>query len=435
MFNICIFSTRYSFTWMEKVHQLNLADVSYHFFIYESLRELEELFIKHAKQYDGVVFSGQIPYLHIHRTLPVEAVSLPTTFFDISQRDFYYKIAEVQYKDPQFSFKDSIIDFIYEENSYLDLKNWLPEEDFPYVLSNTIEIFGHEQAYEVVSKRHLALWKENKVRYSFTRLTNLYKYLEADNITPILVMPSEKSMLSTLHKLIKEIELLQLTNSQVVTGHVIFFSSQNDVNEIEYRQIALYKAILDYKRQQGISIITYKSAIHYEIITNYIDLMKITNHLESCTLSDFLNKELPFKVKIGWGIGKTLDESRLQAEKAASFCNGNQTESFVLTKESQLIGPLDGQSQHIPIHHDERLDDIAAETNLSVFQLQKINNVLHKLKTDSITAEDLAAHLSISSRTASRILKRLEETGYATILQNLVAKAKGRPPKLYKIEL
>ncbi len=113
-------------------------------------------------------------------------------FFDISQRDFYYKIAEVQYKDPQFSFKDSIIDFIYEENSYLDLKNWLPEEDFPYILSNTIEIFGHEQAYEVVSKRHLALWKDNKVRYSFTRLTNLYKHLEADNITPILVVPSEK---------------------------------------------------------------------------------------------------------------------------------------------------------------------------------------------------------------------------------------------------
>lgn len=421
---------------MEKIKQLKLDNMSYEFYFYSSLAELENLFLEHANKFDGIAFSGQIPYLHIQSKLPNEANFVPRTFFDISQRDFYYKLAEIQYKDPSFSLKESIIDFIYEENNYLDLKNWLPEEDFPYILSDTIQIFGHPDAYDIVSHRHLSLWREKKVRYSFTRLTNLHQYLKEDHIEPILVVPTEYSMTITLTKLLKEIELVQLTNSQVVTGHLIFSAAQNDAHEIEYRKIALYKAILDFNRESGIPLITFKSAIHYEIITNYIDLLTITNNLKSCSLTDFLEKGLPFKVKIGWGIGKTLDESRLQAEKAATFCQSGYTQSYVLTKENQVIGPLDGQSQMTPsTMNDTELNEIAEHTNLALFQLQKINAVLEKLKTDEVMAEDLAVHLSISIRTANRILKRLQETGYATVLDKKLLHVKGRPPKVYKLTL
>lgn len=408
--------------------------MSFKFYFYSTLTELEGLFVEHANKFDGIVFSGQIPYLHIQSKLPNEASFVPRTFFDISQRDFYYKLAEIQHKDPSFSLKESIIDFIYNENNYLDLKKWLPQEDFPYILSDTIEIFGHQDAYDIVSKHHLALWREKKVRYSFTRLTNLHQYLKEYHIEPILVVPTEYSMFNTLTKLIKEIELVQLTNSQVVTGHLIFSAAQNDAHEIEYRQIALYKAILDYNREFGIPLITFKSAIHYEIITNYIDLLTITNNLISCSLTDFLEKELPFKVKIGWGIGKTLDESRLQAEKAATFCQSGYTQSYVLTKENHVIGPLDGQSQMLPTN-DNELNEVAEQTNIALFQLQKINAVLDKLKTDEVMGEDLAAHLSISIRTANRILKRLQETGYATVLEKKLLHVKGRPPNVYKISL
>ena len=435
MYKILIFSTEYSYVWMEKIKQLKFDNVAFDFYFYHSLTELENLFVEHANKYDGIAFSGQIPYLHIQSKLPNEANFIPRTFFDILQRDFYYKMAEIQYKDPSFSWKESVIDFIYNENNYLDLKNWLPQEDFPYILSDTIDIFGHPDAYDIVSNRHLSLWREKKVRYSFTRLTNLHHYLKDDNIEPILVVPTKYSMSITLTKLIKEIELVQLTNSQVVTGHLIFSAAQNDAHEIEYRQIALYKAILDFNRELGIPLITFKSAIHYEIITNYIDLLTITSNLKSCSLTNFLQKELPFKVKIGWGIGKTLDESRLQAEKATTFCQGAFTQSYVLTKENQVIGPLDGQSLLATTTSDTILNEVAEQTHLALFQLQKISAVLEKLKTDEVIAEDLAAHLSISIRTANRMLNKLHETGYATVLEKKLLHVKGRPPKVYKISL
>ena len=436
MYKICAFSTKYSFNWLKKIHDLKIPNVSFEVIIYDNLSHLETVFTDNYFRFDGVVFSGQIPYLHIRKMLPNESTNLPCMYFDITERDFYYKLAEVQYKDPNFQFRNSIIDFIYEENNYLGLKNWLPEEDFPYLLSETIDVFGLTNAYEVVSKRHLKLLKEKKVRYCFTRLTNLHTYFVDVDVEPILVVPTEKSMESTLHKLIKEIELVTLQNSQVVCGHLVFSPTANDMQEFEYRHIALYKAILDFNRQSANSLITYRNALHYEIITNYVDYVNITNNSTNCSLANFLRQELPFKVRIGWGIGKTLQAAQIQAETASKYCKDHVTESYVLTKENQLIGPLEGESFLVLSEETSiMLDVISIKTNISTFQLQKIYTLMKILKKDELTADEISLHLSITTRTANRILKKLEECQYATVQNTVLHKGKGRPRNIYKLRL
>lgn len=220
-----------------------------------------------------------------------------------------------------------------------------------------------------------------KIRFSLTRLTNLYTYFEDETIQPILVTPTVDSMEITILEVMKEIEVANLLNSQAVAGYLEFSMSQNDPAEIEYRQIALYKSILDFNRKLGTSLITYRSAIHYELITNYSDFLMITNNQEKCSLVEFLRDELSFKVKIGWGIGKTLQEARFQAEKAAAYCTGSLTESYILTKENHLIGPLDGNSSiSVKEFQNDKLITIANETNISLLHLQKIYGLIYKLK-------------------------------------------------------
>lgn len=435
MYNICVFSTKLSYSWVKNCENIEIDNMNLQIFIYDDLSHLEKLFLEKIKIYDGVIFSGQIPYLHIQKHLNQYLSSIPCAFFDISERDFYYKIAEIQYKYPHFSFKESIIDFLYRENNYLSLKDILLPEDFPYLLGDSIEVFGLPDAYDVVYRTHAKLWKEQKVRFSLTRLTNLYTYFENDDIQPILVTPTSESMHLTILEIMKEIEVVNLMNSQVVAGYLEFSMSQNDPTEIEYRQIALYKSILDFNRKFGISLITYRSAIHYELITNYKDFLMITNAKETCSLAGFLREELSFKIKIGWGIGKTLQEARIQAEKAATYCTGTLTESYILTKENHLIGPLDGNSSiAIKEFDNKKLETISNHTNISILHLQKIYGLVYKLKKEILTAEEISVHLSISVRTASRILKRLEEFHYASPILNKVTKSKGRPSKLYKLE-
>lgn len=160
----------------------------------------------------------------------------------------------------------------------------------------------------------------------------------------------------------------------------------------------------------------------------------ITNNQEMCSLAEFLRENLTFKVKIGWGIGKTLQEARIQAEKASTYCTDTVTSSYIFTKEDQLIGPLDGNSSiSIKDLDNEKLEEIANNTNISLLHLQKIYGLMYRLKKETLTAEELSVHLSVAVRTASRILTRLEEYNYATSILNKVTRAKGRPQKLYKL--
>ncbi|MDN4493772.1 hypothetical protein [Ureibacillus aquaedulcis] len=318
----------------------------------------------------------------------------------------------------------------------MSLKDILLPEDFPYLLGESIEVYAQPDAYEVVYQAHAKLWQEQRVRFSLTRLTNLYTYFEDENVQIIHITPSFESMQTTILDVVKEIEVANLMNSQVVAGYLEFSVSQNDPTEIEYRQIALYKSILDFNRKLGTSLITYRSAIHYELLTNYSDFSMITNNQQNCSLVDFLREQLSFKVKIGWGIGKTLQEARIQAEKAATYCTGSLTESYILTKENHLIGPLDGKTSIAMNDSDiDKLEEISRNTNISLLHLQKIYGLVYKLKKESLTAEELSIHMSISVRTASRILKRLEEFNYASPIANNVTRAKGRPSKLYKMNL
>ena len=403
-------------------------------YIYDDLSHLEQLFIENIKNMDGFIFSAQIPYLHIQRQLNEYFSEIPCSYFDISVQDFYYKLAEIQYNYPGFSIKHCMIDFLYKENNYLNLKEIILPEDFPYILSDSIEVFGQPNPHEIVYKAHAKLWEEQRIRFSLTRLSNLYTYFENEHIIPIVVTPTLDSMKSTILELVQGIELEDLMNNQVVAGYLEFSIPHNDPTEIEYRQIALYKSILDFNRKRGTSLITSRNAIHYELITDYREFLTITNNQEMCSLAEFLRENLTFKVKIGWGIGKTLQEARIQAEKASTYCTDSLTVSYILTKENELLGPLDGNSSISTTHLDnDRIEEIANNTNISLLHLQKMYSLIYNFKTETFTAEELSIHLSVAVRTASRILKRLEEFNYASAEHNKVTQAKGRPQKLYKL--
>lgn len=44
--------------------------------------------------------------------------------------------------------KRCLIDFLYEENNYLGVKEWTEEEDFPYIFDATMQSYADQQVYE-----------------------------------------------------------------------------------------------------------------------------------------------------------------------------------------------------------------------------------------------------------------------------------------------
>ncbi|MEI4771625.1 hypothetical protein WAX74_18540 [Psychrobacillus sp. FJAT-51614] len=430
---ILIFTTENSLKWVKKAEALQLENCEFVYTIYDSLAHLHAIFLDKIQLVDGILFSGQIPYFFVKQHF--SDVLIPMLHFDVTQADFYRTLSEYIYKNKDFEMKRCLVDFLYEENNYLGIKEWTSEGDLPYIFDPSIRAYADLDVYDKIRDLHVDLWQQNNVDVCMTRLSRLPEILKPYNINLLLVVPSDRSMIMKIEALLKEIQLLQLIENQVVIGHLEIAINRNNVTELEYRQMSLYKAILDFSKQNHMSFIIHKNVLYYEIITNYTDFKSITNDMTSCQLVPFLSHELQFPVHIGWGIGHSIQEAQSHAEKASQMCAALETQAYILSKEEKLIGPL-GDKNWIQVitQYDSGIEQLSGKLNTSPLQIQKIIAVMDKLQSNILASEDLSSHLGITSRAANRILKKLEEHGAATVLMQQQKKLRGRPKKVYQIQ-
>lgn len=429
---IRILSTKNSLKWIKKVELLSIEPCNFEFTIYDSLAHLKEIFIENIHQVDGILFSGQIPYFYIQQHF--SDIHIPMLHFDVTQEDFYRTLSEYIYKHKDFQMNRCLVDFLYEENNYLGIYDWVEKDDTPYIFDLSMQAYADMDVYNKMRDFHVEMWKQNKVDVSMTRLGNLQEMLEPYGIKPVLVVPSERSMVMIIEALLKEIQILQLIENQVVIGHLEMSINRDNVTDLEYRQMSLHKAILDFSKNNQMSFIIHRNVFYYEIITNYSDFKLITNEMQSCQLASFLTQELQFPIHIGWGIGNSIQEAQLNAEKASQVCTPSETQAYILTKEEKLIGPL-GDKDWIKVdtQYDLEIEKLSLKLNTSPLQIQKIIAVMDKLQSNTLASEDLSIHLGITPRAANRILKKLEEHGAATVSTQLQKKLRGRPKKVYEI--
>ncbi|TQR16535.1 hypothetical protein [Psychrobacillus soli] len=429
---IRIFTTKNSLKWVKNVELLSIEPCNFEFTIYDSLAHLKEIFLEKIQQVDGILFSGQIPYFYIQQHFT--DIPIPMLHFDVTQEDFYRTLSEYIYKHKDFQMKRCLVDFLYEENNYLGIHEWTTKDDAPYIFTTSIQAYADADVYEKMRDFHVEMWRQNKVDVSITRLGNLHELLEPYGIKPLSVVPSERSMIMIIETLLKEIQLIQLIENQVVIAHLEMAINRENVGDLEYRQMSLHKAILDFSKNNQMSFIIHRNVFYYEIITNYSDFKLITNEMQSCQLASFLTQELQFPIHIGWGIGNSIQEAQLNADKASQIGAASETQSYILSKEETLIGPL-GDKDWIKVdtQYDLEIEKLSVKLNTSPLQIQKIIAVMDKLQSNMVASEDLSIHLGITPRAANRILKKLEENGAATVTTQLQKKLRGRPKKVYEI--
>ena len=81
------------------------------------------------------------------------------------------------------------------------------------------------------------------------------------------------------------------------------------------------------------------------------------------------------------------------------------------------------------------LTQLAGRLSVSPLYLSKIASVLAQRGEDTLSAEELAYFLNVTSRSASRILSKLEAGGLACVQYHRQMNLRGRPAKIYKISL
>lgn len=430
MYKINIFCAERSYEWVQQIDRLVIANCTFHYYTYTSFEELHTLLRAHLLEGDGALFSGQIPYFFAQANMKNNTV--PMAYFDISERDFYRLLTELFYTH-DLRLKEIAIDFCYEENGYLGIHEW-QADDLPQLFSQTMNSYATSNIIEAVVDWHTTLYQQGKTKLSLTRVAEMVDQLAEHNVPYMFVHPSPYAVEKTIKRFVQQLDMAQLIQNQVVVAVIHIPVDKTDVETLEYRQISLYKAILDLKQQHS-HIIVHREATAMMILTTHAHFITLTKNRTTCELVAYLEKQLSFPVKVGWGVGRTLQESREFAQQAVQRCTSKHTEGY-MKGETYEIGPLlAGVSLQYDASRQAQLKAMSVSKQLPFAQLQKIDAVIQTLQTPILNGELLADHLNMTVRSANRILQNLCQKKLATELPTVVSSTRGRPKKFYKIHL
>ncbi len=373
------------------------CEVKYIF--YNNLYDLENLYLKNAQKYDGIITSGPIGYEIIKNS--VELLT-PLYHFDISKGDLYKYLFNILKENPKIDFSRVYIDFISPEKKEYWFQDIFKKEEEPIFYKIN---FSNKNLYETLKNNYTNLKNNKKMDIVLTRISNMVEFLKNEKISFDFLFPSEENIKNTVLEVIKDIKILKSEKKQIIFGKLLLNEVSADIEE-EIHSVS-------------------KNCI-VKILDKNIEILMIYEDFINSNIALNLKKKLKMNFFSGWGKGNNINEARYNAEKAYKKSKETNFEVVYLvsTNSEIILSEID----------DEKKKNIEIIEKLKELNITKQNSEklieLFRSK-EKVSCASLATYLDISERTANRLLLKLEENNLA--ISNLIKISRGRPKKIYQL--
>ncbi|WP_339016010.1 HTH domain-containing protein [Fusobacterium animalis] len=397
MIKLAILTPKNSYEKIKKSLKDIESEVKYIF--YNNLYDLENLYLKNAQKYDGIITSGPIGYEIIKNS--VELLT-PLYHFDISKGDLYKYLFNILKENPKIDFSRVYIDFISPEKKEYWFQDIFKKEEEPIFYKIN---FSNKNLYETLKNNYTNLKNNKKMDIVLTRISNMVEFLKNEKISFDFLFPSEENIKNTVLEVIKDIKILKSEKKQIIFGKLLLNEVSADIEE-EIHSVS-------------------KNCI-VKILDKSIEILMIYEDFINSNIALNLKKKLKMNFFSGWGKGNNINEARYNAEKAYKKSKETNFEVVYLvsTNSEIILSEID----------DEKKKNIEIIEKLKELNITKQNSEklieLFRSK-EKVSCASLAAYLDISERTANRLLVKLEENNLA--ISNLIKISRGRPKKLYQL--
>ena len=397
MIKLAILTPKNSYEKIKKSLKDIESEVKYIF--YNNLYDLENLYLKNAQKYDGIITSGPIGYEIIKNS--VELLT-PLYHFDISKGDLYKYLFNILKENPKIDFSRVYIDFISPEKKEYWFQDIFKKEEEPIFYKIN---FSNKNLYETLKNNYTNLKNNKKIDIVLTRISNMVEFLKNEKISFDFLFPSEENIKNTVLEVIKDIKILKSEKKQIIFGKLLLNEISADIEE-EIHSIS-------------------KNCI-VKILDKSIEILMIYEDFINSNIALNLKKKLKMNFFSGWGKGNNINEARYNSEKAYKKSKETNFEVVYLvsTNSEIILSEID----------DEKKKNIEIIEKLKELNITKQNSEklieLFRSK-EKVSCASLATYLDISERTANRLLLKLEENNLA--ISNLIKISRGRPKKLYQL--
>lgn len=367
------------------------------YIFYNNLYDLEELYLKNAQKYDGIITSGPIGYEIIKNSVDLFT---PLYHFDISKGDLYKYLFNILKENPKIDFSRVYIDFISPEKKEYWFKDIFKKEEEPIFYHIN---FSNKNLYETLKNNYINLKKEKKIDIVLTRISNMVNFLKSEKISFDFLFPSEENIKNTVLEVIKDIKILKSEKKQIIFGKLLFDKISIDIEE-EIHSIS-------------------KNCI-IKILDKNIEILMLYEDFINSNIALNLKKKFRNNFLSGWGKGNNINEARHNAEK--SYIKNKETNTEVIylvsTNSETILSEINAKKKkNIEIIEKLKKLNITKQNSEKLIELFK--------NQEKVSCANLADYLNISERTANRLLLKLEENSLA--ISNLIKINRGRPKKIY----
>jgi hypothetical protein len=408
----------------------------YEVYAYSLFSGLGDLYSSLPSNVDGVVTSGFFPTEILRRAFPDSAHGIYS--FNNDHADLYKLLFHLLQANRSLAL----------ERIHMDVLHMLGLTTPEYVKTPLLQSLDSQLLTQAsrfsledllrmdraCAETHLALWQQGRVDVCVTRFSGIVKALTEAGLPVHFVYPNRTYLESVFTWVTRDIHLRRLHDNQAA-AMVVTVGKNAPPEALTGRQAALQRSLAMFFSFTPMRLVARPVERGVDILLDRKGVDAITEHFHACRLQDFLREDLGFAVHIGYGLGETVHQARINAIDANREAGlSAASASFLINERGEMISLTEPDKRFVvPRAMSETMNDLAMRSNLSSLTLQKIEAALGATADRRTTSEGLAEKLSITKRSANRILRALSESGAAEIVSLQRGTTRGRPERVYRI--
>lgn len=382
---------------------------------------------------DAWLFSGQVPYYY---AVDRQITTKPLFYIPHTGSSLYRVLLQIACVE-ELDFDSISFDLF----SRAEIEGTFA--DIPLQVKNIyVKEFSDIISAEDLVAYHYELWQSGKTKAAVTTLQSAYVELKKKKIPVFRIWPLRDNIRTTLKLAIQTVEAATFKESQIAVQYIAIEEYSTVVREArssyEVRRLeaALYTILINYTEMVQGSINVHGHG-QYSIYSTRGAIEKITEHFTVMPIKEDIIKALVVPVSGGIGFGMTAHAAEENAYKAMGFARHNGKGNWMIVSDDGTIsGPLSSPSY---LQYSLRMDEIECKNmaqmlGVSGTTVNRLLASLNKMDIEAVGAEELATHLSLTTRSARRLLAALVDHKLAVVSRQ-EALHKGRPRNLYCLML
>lgn len=298
----------------------------------------------------------------------------------------------------------------------IDEKDFLEtlEEFNIEIKSYYLQKYDYQKTEAEYLEEYLKKIKSGEINCVFTAFGYIYSALKEKNIPVYRVQATNSEIKKEFKNLLNRIKMSKAENSKISVEIIKILKSEGISNNILSDKLQFEKELLSYSQMVDGNIQTLGSD-EYLILSN----KGLLNAPENINTILSIIKNYSYKglhISIGIGEGNTIFLSEKNARTALKISISNGNDSIFFSDGSEVKGPLMEKREILYKNSsDKKILEVSKNTGVSALYLEKIKSVIKKQDKNSFTSSELAEFLNISERSTNRIIKKIIESGYASI--------------------